>query len=80
MTFKQMMNAVDPNNAGFVTFDAFMRFMTRQASGSETTEQLVDSFRVIAHDSVSRSLSFSLSCFFLFRLDSYLTFCKDLSA
>lgn len=41
-----------------------MRFMTQQASGSESAEQLIDAFRVIANDSVSLLCSSRLILFF----------------
>ncbi len=52
MDFRKILAAVDPANTGFVTFDAFMRFMTQQASGSETAEQLIDAFRTLANEQV----------------------------
>ncbi|KAL7061082.1 hypothetical protein AAHC03_09735 [Spirometra sp. Aus1] len=48
--FRRILKVVDANNTGYISFDAFMNFMTKQASGSETADQLIESFRVIAHD------------------------------
>ncbi|VDD80990.1 unnamed protein product [Mesocestoides corti] len=48
--FRRILANVDPAGSGFVTFDSFMRFMTKQASGSESAEQLIDSFRVLANE------------------------------
>ncbi len=61
MDFRKILAAVDPANTGFVTFDAFMRFMSQQASGSEPAEQLIDAFRTLANEQVgfSKHASFS---------------------
>ncbi|VDK22766.1 unnamed protein product [Taenia asiatica] len=48
--FRRILANVDPSGSGYVTFDSFMRFMTQQASGSESAEQLIDSFRVLANE------------------------------
>ena len=48
------MSAVDPNNLGSVTFEAFLDFMTREATDTaDTAEQVMASFRVLAGDKVS---------------------------
>jgi len=46
------MGAVDPNNSGSVTFDAFLDFMTRESTDVDTAEQVIDSFRILAADKV----------------------------
>jgi len=46
------MSVVDPNNFGFVTFEAFLDFMTREATDNDTAEQVMQSFRVLAGDQV----------------------------
>ena len=51
--FRRILANVDPSSSGFVTYDSFMRFMTQQAAGSESAEQLIDSFRVLANEQVS---------------------------
>ena len=38
---------------GQVTFNAFMDFMTQEASDMDTAEQIIASFRVLAGDKVS---------------------------
>lgn len=48
--FQRIMSIVDPNNFGFVTFESFLDFMTREASDNDTAEQVVQSFRVLAGD------------------------------
>jgi len=48
------MSAVDPNNFGSVTFEAFLDFMTREATDTaDTAEQVMASFRILAGDKVS---------------------------
>jgi len=48
------MSAVDPNNFGYVTFEAFLDFMTREATDTaDTAEQVMASFRILAGDKVS---------------------------
>lgn len=51
--FKRIMAIVDPNNTGYVTFDAFLDFMTRNTIDTDTAEQIIDSFRILAGDKVS---------------------------
>ncbi|XP_067100287.1 alpha-actinin-2-like [Osmerus mordax] len=48
--FARVMNLVDPNGSGKVTFQAFVDFMTRETSDSDTSEQVVASFRILATD------------------------------
>ena len=38
--FQRIMAVVDPNNSGFVLFDAFLDFMTRESTDSDTAEQV----------------------------------------
>lgn len=55
--FRRIMSRVDPNNTGYVTFDAFLDFMTRESTDSDTAEQIIDSFRILASDKVRLILS-----------------------
>ncbi|XP_059350410.1 alpha-actinin, sarcomeric isoform X2 [Daphnia carinata] len=48
--FQRIMAIVDPNNSGYVLFDAFLDFMTRESTDSDTAEQVIDSFRILAGD------------------------------
>jgi actinin alpha len=48
--FQRIMSIVDPNNMGYVTFDAFLDFMTREATDTDTAEQVMQSFRILAGD------------------------------
>eukprot|EP00116_Pleurobrachia_bachei_P018944 sb/3479206/ len=41
---------VDPDMTGQVTFQAFMDFMTQEACDTDTAEQIIASFRVLAGD------------------------------
>ena len=45
---------VDPDMTGQVTFQAFMDFMTQEACDTDTAEQIIASFRVLAGDKVIR--------------------------
>ena len=53
--FRRIMSVVDPNNTGYVHFDAFLDFMTRESTDSDTAEQIIDSFRILAGDKVQKS-------------------------
>ncbi|CAG0881847.1 unnamed protein product [Cyprideis torosa] len=48
--FQRIMHAVDPNQTGSVTFDGFLDFMTRESTDTDTAEQVIDSFRILAGD------------------------------
>ena len=54
--FQRITRAVDPNSTGFVTFDAFLDFITRESTDTDTAEQVIDSFRILAGDKVGRPL------------------------
>lgn len=47
------MAVVDPNGSGTVTFQAFIDFMSRETTDTDTAEQVINSFRVLAGDKVS---------------------------
>ncbi|XP_078263251.1 alpha-actinin-1-like [Rhinoraja longicauda] len=44
------MNIVDPNNMGVVTFQAFLNFMSRETTDTDTADQVMTSFKVLAGD------------------------------
>lgn len=46
------MTLVDPNNTGVVTFQAFIDFMTRETAETDTAEQVMASFKILASDKV----------------------------
>jgi len=48
--FQRIMSIVDPNGSGFVQFDCFLDFMTRESTDVDTAEQVIDSFRILAAD------------------------------
>lgn len=50
------MTMVDPNAAGVVTFQAFIDFMTRETAETDTAEQVVASFKILAGDKVTHSV------------------------
>lgn len=51
--FARIMTMVDPNAAGVVTFQAFIDFMTRETAETDTAEQVVASFKILAGDKVN---------------------------
>ncbi|VDI73655.1 actinin alpha [Mytilus galloprovincialis] len=48
--FQRIMSIVDPNNSGYVTFEAFLDFMTRETADTDTAEQVMQSFKILAGD------------------------------
>lgn len=52
LDFQRILAVVDPNNTGYVQFDAFLDFMTRENTDTDTAEQVIDSFRILASDKV----------------------------
>uniref|UniRef100_A0AAR2L4Z9 Actinin, alpha 2b n=1 Tax=Pygocentrus nattereri TaxID=42514 RepID=A0AAR2L4Z9_PYGNA len=48
--FARIMSLVDPNGVGLVTFQSFVDFMTRETTETDTAEQVVASFRILAGD------------------------------
>lgn len=50
LDFQRILAVVDPNSTGFVHFDAFLDFMTRENTDTDTAEQVIDSFRILASD------------------------------
>ncbi|QQP58443.1 Alphaactinin_ sarcomericlike [Caligus rogercresseyi] len=51
--FQRILSIVDPNNSGYVQFDCFLDFMTRESTDVDTAEQVIDSFRILAADKVT---------------------------
>lgn len=51
--FQRILAVVDPNSTGYVHFDAFLDFMTRESTDTDTAEQVIDSFRILAGDKVN---------------------------
>ncbi|KAM4689963.1 alpha-actinin-4 isoform 3-T3 [Rhinophrynus dorsalis] len=48
--FNRIMAVVDPNNSGMVTFQAFIDFMSRETTDTDTADQVIASFKVLAGD------------------------------
>ncbi|XP_033928026.1 alpha-actinin-4 isoform X1 [Melopsittacus undulatus] len=48
--FQRIMSLVDPNGSGSVTFQAFLDFMSRETTDTDTADQVIASFRVLAGD------------------------------
>jgi len=48
--FQRILALVDSNNTGMVMFDAFLDFMTKESTDTDTAEQVIDSFRILAGD------------------------------
>ncbi|XP_050407376.1 alpha-actinin, sarcomeric isoform X1 [Patella vulgata] len=48
--FQRIMAIVDPNRSGFITFEAFIDFMTRETADTDTAEQVMQSFKILAGD------------------------------
>lgn len=52
--FARIMILVDPNATGIVSFQSFIDFMTRETADTDTAEQVVASFRILAADKVEK--------------------------
>ena len=50
--FEGIWAAIDPNETGFVTFEAFVDFMTKETVDQDTSEQVMNSFKILAGDKV----------------------------
>lgn len=48
--FLRIMKMVDPNCVGSVTFQAFLDFMTHETTDTDTADQVLESFRILAGD------------------------------
>uniref|UniRef100_A0A4W5NY18 Actinin, alpha 2b n=1 Tax=Hucho hucho TaxID=62062 RepID=A0A4W5NY18_9TELE len=48
--FARIMMLVDPSATGMVSFQSFIDFMTRETADTDTAEQVVASFRILAAD------------------------------
>ena len=53
--FQRIMANVDPTHTGFVTFESFIDFMTREYSEEDNVDQLTLAFKTIAGDRVISS-------------------------
>ncbi|MEQ2235254.1 Alpha-actinin-4 [Ilyodon furcidens] len=48
--FNRIMGIVDPNSTGTVTFQAFIDFMSRETTDTDTADQVIASFKILAGD------------------------------
>ncbi|XP_075892654.1 alpha-actinin-4-like isoform X5 [Nelusetta ayraudi] len=48
--FARIMGIVDPNNSGAVTFQAFIDFMSKETTDTDTADQVIASFKILAGD------------------------------
>lgn len=48
--FARIMGIVDPNNSGAVTFQAFIDYMSRETTDTDTADQVIASFKILAGD------------------------------
>lgn len=65
--FQRIMANVDPTQTGFVTFESFLDFMTRECSEEDSVDQLALAFKTLSGDKVchSNELNTPLSVFLL---------------
>uniref|UniRef100_A0A3B3I2I7 Actinin, alpha 1 n=1 Tax=Oryzias latipes TaxID=8090 RepID=A0A3B3I2I7_ORYLA len=50
--FSRIMSVVDPNRMGVVTFQGFIDFMSRETADTDTADQVMASFKILAGDKV----------------------------
>lgn len=74
--FARIMTLVDPNGQGTVTFQSFIDFMTRETADTDTAEQVIASFRILASDKVCigpfSSAYLTVYCFIPIRMETVL--------
>lgn len=51
--FQRIMANVDPTQTGFVTFESFLDFMTRECGEEDNVDQLTLAFKTLAGDKVN---------------------------
>ncbi len=52
MELHRILGIVDPNRTGRVQFDAFLDFMTREITDTDSAAQIIESFRVLSGSKV----------------------------
>jgi len=50
--FEKIFAETDPNNTGYVPFETFLDFMTRETVDQDTADQVKASFKILAGDKV----------------------------
>lgn len=48
--FARIIAMTDPNGTGYITFQAFLDYMTREMADTDTADQVMESFRILAGD------------------------------
>lgn len=51
--YENIWKDIDPNETGYVSFEAFVDFMTRETVDQDTSEQVMNSFKILAGDKVN---------------------------
>ena len=50
--FDKIWAEIDPNETGYVSFEAFVDFMTKETVDQDTSEQVMNSFKILAGEKV----------------------------
>lgn len=48
MDFQKILQKVDPNKHGYVTFEAFLDFMSSENTDSDSPDQIIESFKILS--------------------------------
>ena len=62
MDFQKILQKVDPNKHGYVTFEAFLDFMSSENTDSDSPDQIIESFKILSGNQV----------YFVFKISSQL--------
>jgi len=54
--FNTLWSEIDPNETGFVSFEAFVDFMTREMVDQDTADQVMNSFKILAGEKVEHNI------------------------
>lgn len=52
MEMQRILGIVDPNRTGRIAFDAYLDFITKETADTDTAEQIIESFRILAQGKV----------------------------
>lgn len=58
--FQRIMANVDPTQTGFITFESFLDFMTRECSDEDSVDQLTLAFKTLSGDKVNSFINYHL--------------------
>ena len=50
--FDKLWAEIDPNETGYVSFEAFLDFMSKRMVDQDTADQVLESFKILAGDKV----------------------------